>query len=443
MSISETNALETWRNLPALQQPDYADLDQLRQIIEVLRQRPGLVFATEIERLTKEIARAGSGDSFVLMGGDCAETFASTTEAQIRLKIQTMLQMGVVLSYGAALPVVKIGRIAGQYAKPRTNALETREGVSLPAYRGDAVNGIGFSASEREADPARLLEMYQHCSATLNLMRAFTKGGFADLNLVHTWNEGFTSNPAYARYESLAADIQRALRFMVASGAEIDGLKDVDFYASHEALLLEYESAMVRKDPLSGQLYNTSGHFLWIGERTRIPEGAHVELLSKVRNPIGVKLGPTGTAEDVLQLASKLNPANEPGKFTVITRMGADKIADVLPPVLERVKAEGIAVTWLTDPMHGNTIHTSSGIKTRHFDTVMREVEGFFVAHRQVGTVAGGLHIELTGDDVTEVLGGAFDLNELDLEERYESLVDPRLNHQQSLEMAFKVAELL
>lgn len=435
--------LESWREKTARQQPDYQDQQKLAEITQILRTRPGLVYATEIERLTSELARAGRGESFVLMGGDCAETFATTTEQQIRLKIQTLLQMSVVLSYGASLPVVKIGRIAGQYAKPRSNDTECRGKQSLPVYRGDAVNGIAYTATERQADPARLLEMYQHCLATLNLIRAYTKGGFADINLLHKWNEGFKANPAYARYESLAEDIRRALKFMVASGAEIDGLRDVDFYASHEALLLEYEAAMIRPDPLTGEFYDTSGHFLWIGERTRDPHGAHVELLSKVKNPLGVKLGPNVTAAEVLTLSEKLNPLNTPGKFTAITRIGADRIADTLPPILEATKAAGREIVWLSDPMHGNTIQTDSGIKTRHFDTIFKEVEGFFKAHQEAGTVAGGLHIELTGDDVTEVLGGAENLTEVDLEQRYESLVDPRLNHQQSLEMAFRVAELL
>lgn len=435
--------LESWREKAARQQPDYQDQQKLAKITQILRTRPGLVYATEIERLTSELARAGRGESFVLMGGDCAETFATTTEQQIRLKIQTLLQMSVVLSYGASLPVVKIGRIAGQYAKPRSQDIECRGTECLPVYRGDAVNAIAYTAIERQADPARLLEMYQHCLATLNLIRAYTKGGFADINLLHKWNEGFKANPAYARYESLAEDIRRALKFMVASGAEIDGLRDVDFYASHEALLLEYEAAMIRPDPLTGEFYDTSGHFLWIGERTRDPHGAHVEMLSNVKNPLGVKLGPKATAEEVLTLSEKLNPMNTPGKFTAITRIGADRIADTLPPILEATKAAGREIIWLSDPMHGNTIQTDSGIKTRHFDTIFKEVEGFFKAHQEAGTVAGGLHIELTGDDVTEVLGGAENLTEVDLEQRYESLVDPRLNHQQSLEMAFRVAELL
>lgn len=436
-------SLDSWRRFPAMQQPQYADQQKLEEVTATLRTRPGLVYAAEIEHLQQSLASAGRGECFVLMGGDCAETFATTTEQQIRLKVQTILQMGVVLSYGASLPVVKVGRIAGQYAKPRSLEFEEQAGVRLPVYRGDAVNGIGFTAGEREADPARLLEMYQHCLATLNLIRAFTKGGFADINLLHKWNEGFESNPAYARYESLAADIRRALAFVVASGAEIEGLRDVDFYVSHEALLLEYEAAMLRPDPLTGKLYDTSGHFLWIGERTRFPQGAHVELLRQVRNPIGVKLGPTATPDDVVQLAAKLNPDNEPGRFTAITRMGDQHLSEVLPSILERVQAEGLNVTWLCDPMHGNTIQTQSGIKTRHFDTIMSEIEQFFAVHKSLGTVSGGLHIELTGDDVTEVLGGAADLTEVDLAQRYESLVDPRLNHQQALEVAFRVAELL
>lgn len=388
-----SSQFESWRSLRALQQPDYADPALLAEVVAKLRARPGLVFAAEIESLLGEYARAGAGDSFILMGGDCAESFAATTLEQVSLKLQTLQRMSRILADACGKPVVKVGRMAGQYAKPRSHEFEEHERVKLPVYRGDAVNGVEFSPLARVADPQRLLRMYEHSLAALGWMRSY-----------------------------VAEEV---------------------FYSSHEALLLEYEAAMLRRDPESGWVYDTSGHFLWVGERTRIPEGAHVQFLSKVRNPLGVKLGATADAEDVLRLAAKLNPLNEPGRFTVITRMGAERITEVLPPILERVKAEGLAVTWLTDPMHGNTILTSSGIKTRHFDTVMREVEGFFAAHRQVGTKPGGLHIELTGDDVTEVIGGAVDLNELDLQQRYESLLDPRLNRAQAVEMAARVAAVL
>lgn len=439
----ETAPWNTWRTHPALQQPTYPDVEEVRAVTADLRSRPPLVFAGEVDDLRADLAAAGRGEAFVLTGGDCAETFVESTADHLRLKIQTLLQMAVVLTYGASLPVVKIGRIAGQYAKPRSSDTEVRGGVELPSYRGDAVNAHEFTAAARVPDPHRLLETYQHAAASLNLIRAFTKGGYADLRLVHHWNRGFTANPAYAKYESLAEEIHRAVKFMEAAGADFDSLREVDLYSSHEALLLEYESAMTRIDSRTGDPYDTSGHFLWVGERTRNLDGAHIELLSRVRNPIGVKLGPGTTPADVLALMDRLNPEGEPGRLTFITRMGAGRIRDLLPPLLEIVRADGRPVTWTTDPMHGNTITSSTGYKTRSFETVMDEVRGFFDAHAQVGTVPGGIHVELTGDDVTEVIGGSERLDEASLEERYETLVDPRLNHQQSLEMAFQVAELL
>lgn len=393
-------SLDSWRSFPALQQPQYADLQKLQQVTSRLRMLPGLVELAEISQLQNLLAAAGRGEYFVLMGGDCAETFNSTTGQQISLQVQTIMEMAEVFSKGTSLPVVQVGRIAGQYAKPRSLEFEEQNGVRLPVYRGDAVNGIGFTAGEREADPLRLLEMYNHCSSTLRLIREFTS-------------------------------------------SQQSSSQGLGFYVSHEALLLEYESAMLRLDSLTGSLYASSGHFLWIGERTRFPEGAHVELLRQVRNPIGVKLGATATADDVVELALRLNPDNELGRFTAITRMGAEYLSDRLPPILERVKAEGLQVTWLSDPMHGNTIQTQSGLKTRHFDTIMSEIEQFFAVHEDCGTVAAGLHIELTGNAVTEVLGGAGELREVDLHQRYESLVDPRLNYQQALEVADRVAALL
>ncbi|MDO4259881.1 MAG: 3-deoxy-7-phosphoheptulonate synthase class II [Actinomycetaceae bacterium] len=434
---------DTWRQREALQQPTYPDSIRVEDVTAELRGKPPLVFAGEVDDLRDWMAAAGRGDAFVLTGGDCAETFAENTADHLRLKIQTLLQMAVVLTYGASLPVVKIGRIAGQYAKPRSADTETRDGVTLPSYRGDAVNSFEFSPEARQPDPARLLDLYHHASSTLNLIRAFTKGGYADLRLVHDWNRGFTANPAYARYESLAEEIHRAVKFMEAAGADFDSLREVDLYSSHEALLLEYESAMTRIDSRTGNAYDTSGHFLWVGERTRNLEGAHIELLARVRNPVGVKLGPTTTVEDMLGIMDRLNPDGEPGRLTFITRMGADRIRQALPPLLEASLADGRPITWTTDPMHGNTITSTTGYKTRRFETVMDEVRGFFDAHRQVGTVPGGIHVELTGDDVTEVVGGAEKLDDESLQHRYETLVDPRLNHQQSLEMAFLVAELL
>ncbi|MDO5728963.1 MAG: 3-deoxy-7-phosphoheptulonate synthase class II [Actinomycetaceae bacterium] len=443
MITDEKFPWDSWREREAKQQPQYPDEARLREVTSALRSRPPLVFAGEADDLRTQMAAAARGDAFVLMGGDCAETFRDTTADQIRLKIQTILQMAVVLTYGASLPIIKVGRIAGQYAKPRSADLETRDGISLPSYRGDAVNDHSFSEDARVPDPRRLLDMYQYSASSLNLIRAFTKGGYADMRRVHEWNRGFTSNPAYARYEALAQEINRAVKFMEAAGADFDGLRVVDLFSSHEALLLEYEAAMTRVDSRGGEFYNTSGHFLWIGERTRDPEGAHVELLRKVRNPVGAKISDSATGDDLLRLMDRLNPDGEPGRLTFITRMGAAHIRRVLPELLEKVKDDGRPVTWISDPMHGNTIQTSSGYKTRDFDTIMDEVEGFFEAHQQVGTIPGGLHVELTGDDVTEVIGGSEHLDERRLEERYETLVDPRLNHQQSLEMAFRVAELI
>ncbi|MEE6274380.1 class II 3-deoxy-7-phosphoheptulonate synthase [Georgenia wangjunii] len=435
--------LERWRALDATQQPAWPDPTELRQVTAELAVAPPLVFAGEADHLREQLARAARGEAFLLQGGDCAETFAESTADNIRNKIRTILQMAVVLTYGASLPIIKMGRMAGQYAKPRSNDLEERAGVTLPAYRGDAVNGHAFTPESRIPDPRRLMRAYHSSATTLNLIRAFSGGGFADLRRVHEWNRGFMANPAYKRYDAMANEIDRAIRFMAAAGADFDALRTVDFYSSHEALLLDYERAMTRIDSRTGDPYNTSAHFLWIGERTRDIDGAHVDLLSRVRNPIGVKLGPTTTADTALALMDKLNPAGEPGRLTFITRMGANKIRDVLPSLLERVSAEGGPVTWVCDPMHGNTFASPSGYKTRQFATILDEVAGFFESHTAAGTVPGGLHVELTGDDVTEVLGGSEEIDEGALSRRYETLVDPRLNHQQSLEMAFAVSEML
>lgn len=444
-AVSEESASwESWRSKRALQQPSYPDPEALDSVLAELRRQPPLVFAGEVDDLRTNLAAASRGEAFVLTGGDCAETFAEATADHLRLKIQTLLQMAVVLTYGASLPVIKIGRIAGQYAKPRSSDMETRGDVTLPSYRGDAVNSFEFTPESRIPDPTRLLDLYHHAASTLNLIRAFTRGGYADLRLVHHWNRGFTANPAYARYESLAEEIHRAVKFLEAAGVSSAAqMRSVDLFSSHEALLLDYESAMTRIDSRTGNPYNTSGHFLWIGERTRGVDDAHVELLAHVRNPIGVKLGPTTSIDDMRRLVDRLNPEGEEGRLTFITRMGADKIRDALPPLLEAQAHDGRPVTWVTDPMHGNTITSSTGYKTRRFETIMDEVTGFFEAHREAGTVPGGIHVELTGDDVTEVLGGSEQLDEEALRDRYETLVDPRLNHQQSLEMAFQVAEYL
>ena len=440
----ESAPWEAWRSKRALQQPRYPDPEALDSVLAELRRQPPLVFAGEVDDLRTNLAAASRGEAFVLTGGDCAETFAEATADHLRLKIQTLLQMAVVLTYGASLPVIKIGRIAGQYAKPRSSDMETRGDVTLPSYRGDAVNSFEFTPESRIPDPTRLLDLYHHAASTLNLIRAFTRGGYADLRLVHHWNRGFTANPAYARYESLAEEIHRAVKFLEAAGvSSVSQMRSVDLFSSHEALLLDYESAMTRIDSRTGDPYNTSGHFLWIGERTRGVDDAHVELLTHVRNPIGVKLGPTTSIDDMRRLVDRLNPEGEEGRLTFITRMGADKIRHALPPLLEAQAHDGRPVTWVTDPMHGNTITSSTGYKTRRFETIMDEVTGFFEAHREAGTVPGGIHVELTGDDVTEVLGGSEQLDEEALRDRYETLVDPRLNHQQSLEMAFQVAEYL
>ena len=440
----ESAPWESWRSKRALQQPSYPDPEALDSVLAELRSQPPLVFAGEVDDLRKNLGAASRGEAFVLMGGDCAETFAEATADHLRLKIQTLLQMAVVLTYGASLPVIKIGRIAGQYAKPRSSDMETRGDVTLPSYRGDAVNSFEFTPESRIPDPTRLLDLYHHAASTLNLIRAFTRGGYADLRLVHHWNRCFTANPAYARYESLAEEIHRAVKFLEAAGVSSAAqMRSVDLFSSHEALLLDYESAMTRIDSRTGDPYNTSGHFLWIGERTRGVDDAHVELLAHVRNPIGVKLGPTTSIDDMRRLVDRLNPEGEEGRLTFITRMGADKIRHALPPLLEAQARDGRPVTWVTDPMHGNTITSSTGYKTRRFETIMDEVTGFFKAHREAGTVPGGIHVELTGDDVTEVLGGSEQLDEEALRDRYETLVDPRLNHQQSLEMAFQVAEYL
>ena len=435
--------LDRYRELPAKQQPTWPDQAAVERASEELALQPPLVFAGEADQLRERLAAAARGEAFLLQGGDCAETFDAATADKIRDRVKTLLQMAVVLTYGASMPVIKVGRMAGQFAKPRSSDSETREGVTLPAYRGDLVNGYDFTVESRTADPARLVQGYHVSASTLNLIRAFTQGGFADLRQVHAWNRGFVSNPANQRYESLAGEIDRALRFMDACGVDHAALTQTEFYVSHEALLLDYERPLTRIDSRTGELYDTSAHMLWIGERTRELDGAHVEFLSHVRNPIGVKLGPTATVDDALRLIDKLDPEREPGRLTFITRMGAGKIRDVLPGLLEGVRDAGATPLWITDPMHGNGITTATGYKTRRFDDVMDELLGFFEAHRAVGTVPGGIHVELTGDDVTECLGGSENIDEATLATRYESVCDPRLNHMQSLELAFQVAEEL
>ena len=429
--------------LVAAQQPQWAAED-LNAAVKELKSFPPLVFAGECDDLKSHIAQAAAGRAFWLQGGDCAETFASATADSIRDRIKTILQMAAILQYYSSMPVIKVGRMAGQFAKPRSSDTETRGEVTLPAYRGDAVNDLAFTPEARRPDPNRLVRVYNTSAATLNLVRAFTQGGFADLRKVHDWNKGFVKDTPYAtRYEAMATEIGRALDFMKSAGVEPEQFKTVEFYASHEALILEYEKALTRIDSRTGNPYDVSGHFIWIGERTRQLDGAHVEFASKVKNPIGVKLGPKTSVDDALRLIDKLDPTREPGRLTFITRMGAGKIRESLPALVDGVTKSGANVLWVCDPMHGNTFESSTGYKTRQFEDVMDEVKGFFEVHKSLGTFPGGVHIELTGDDVTECLGGGAQISAEDLATRYETACDPRLNHTQSLELAFLVAEML
>ena len=431
-------------SLVAAQQPSWPDKGELDNAISTLRTLPPLVFAGECDNLKARVADAAAGRAFWLQGGDCAETFAAATADSIRNRIKTILQMAAVLQYGASLPVIKVGRMAGQFAKPRSNDVEVRGDITLPAYRGDAVNDLEFTAEARRPDPQRLVRVYNTSSATLNLVRAFTQGGFADLRLVHEWNKGFVKDSQIgARYEAMANEIGRALDFMRSAGVNPEEFKTVDFFASHEALILEYEKALTRIDSRTGLPYDVSAHFVWIGERTRQLDGAHIDFAKKIRNPIGVKLGPKTTADDALTLIKELNPDREPGRLTFITRMGAGKIRELLPPLVKAVTDSGAEVLWVCDPMHGNTYEAPSGYKTRKFEDVLDEVKGFFEVHQKLGTHPGGIHVELTGDDVTECVGGGTEISHDDLATRYETACDPRLNHTQSLELAFLVAEML
>ncbi len=434
----------TWPVLPAAQQPQWPDQAALDDVLAQLRALPPLVFAGECDQLQNRLAAASRGEAFVLMGGDCAETFEGATAEAIRAKLKTVLQMAIVLTYGASLPVVKVGRMAGQYFKPRSKPLEARDGVELPSYFGDGVNGLEFDAARRIPDPNRLLRSYQTASSTLNLVRAFTQGGYADLREVHSWNQDFVAEtPAGNRYEQVAGEIDRALAFMAACGADPDEFKRVEFYSGHEALVLDYEKAMTRIDSRTGNWYDVSGHFIWVGERTRQLDGAHVDFASRIHNPIGVKLGPTTTPETAVELAELLNPERIDGRLTFISRMGAGVVRDALPPIVEKVEASGHRVLWICDPMHGNTREGSTGHKTRSYDDVADEVLGFFQVHKTLGTVPGGIHVELTGDDVTECVGGTQGVTEDQVGDRYETACDPRLNRAQSLELAFDVADYL
>ncbi|WP_126346391.1 class II 3-deoxy-7-phosphoheptulonate synthase [Kocuria rosea] len=442
-SAADYPGLDDWRELAADQQPTWRDHPDFAASIAELNAVPPLVFAGEVDKLRDRLAEVANGRAFFLQGGDCAETFEGATADRISARVKTLLQMAVVLTYGASMPVVKMGRMAGQFSKPRSSNDETRDGTTLPTFRGEMVNGFDFTEESRVHDPRRMVRGYHTSASTLNLIRAFTTGGFADLRLVHAWNMGFTTNPAHARYESLAREIDRAVKFMDACGADFDALRTTEFYAGHEALLLDYERALSRIDSRTHLPYGTSGHFLWIGERTRELDGAHVDLLSRLRNPIGVKLGPKTTGDDALALIDKLDPEREPGRLTFITRMGAKNIREKLPSLVEAVERSGAKVVWVTDPMHGNTVSLPSGYKTRNFDDVVDEVRGFFEVHEAIGSFPGGIHVEMTGDDVAECLGGADPVDESSFQDRYESLCDPRLNHMQSLEIAFLVAGYL
>lgn len=437
---------DSWKTFEASQQPIWPDHDSLQKVLEELSALPPLVFAGEARNLTEQLAAVSRREAFMLQAGDCAESFDTSADS-IRDRLRVILQMAVILTYYTGVPVVKVGRIAGQFAKPRSSDTETVDGLELPSFRGHMVNDINFNEDSRAANPKRLLTAYNRAAATLNLLRAFTKGGFAALSRVHQWNREFVAaSPAGQRYEALADEIDRAVSFMQACGMDGDKLSElseVDFHTSHEALILGYEEALTRQDSLTGEWYDCSAHMLWIGERTRDLDGAHIEFLRGVNNPIGCKLGPDANAEDVLTLCETLNPEKVPGRLTLISRMGAEIVTEKLPTILEAVKEAGHPVVWVCDPMHGNTFSTENGHKTRHFDDVLKEITGFFEAHKKVGTYPGGVHLELTGDDVTECLGGGAQLDAEDLSKRYETMCDPRLNGSQSIDIAFRIAELL
>lgn len=447
IAAMDTWTPRSWKDAPTAQQPEWPDPARLEETIEHLRSLPPLVFAGEARRLKDAMSRVSRGEAFVLQAGDCAESFGDFSADGIRDKLKIILQMAVVLTYASGLPVVKIGRIAGQFAKPRSSPSEKLDDVELPSFRGHAVNDLAFDESSRRADPARLVRAYHQSVATLNLIRAFTKGGFADLNQIHMWNQEFVAGSTQGkRYEALARQIDRALRFMAACGIDLSAdshLHEVDLYTSHEALILGYEEALTRQDSLTGHWYDCSAHMLWIGERTRQLDGGHVEFLSGVDNPIACKLGPSATSDEVLALCDRLNPHNETGRLAFITRMGSDGVEEALPPLLRAVAEGGREVTWICDPMHANTFSTDSGFKTRRFDDILREIKGFFAVHAAEGTVPGGVHLELTHEAVTECLGGAEEVLDAHLAERYQALCDPRLNARQSVDLAFQIGEML
>ena len=438
---------DSWRSCPIKQQPAWPDEADLDRALKQIASYPPLVFAGEARSLQSGLAQVAAGNAFLLQAGDCAESFEDFSATSIREKLRVILQMAIVLTYSAGVPVMKVGRIAGQFAKPRSSDFERIGDEDLPSFRGHIVNADGATAAARQPQPERLIQAYHQSASTLNLVRAFTKGGFAALDRVHAWNQEFVaSSPAGQRYDQLATEIDRALRFMRATGMDTESnanLREVDVWTSHEALLLGYEEALTRQDSTTGGWYDCSAHMLWIGERTRDLDGAHVEFLRGVGNPIGCKVGPTMTAEQLLDLCERLNPSRIPGRLTLITRMGADHIEDGLRPLLRAVRETAHPVVWACDPMHGNTFTSETGRKTRHFEDVVREIEGFVRAHRAEQTWPRGIHVELTGDEVTECVGGADDLSDADLDHRYETVCDPRLNGRQSLELAFRTAELI
>ena len=428
--------LDIWRTLPAAQQPEWPDDAAMREVAGTLAALPPLVVASEVDQLRDRLGAVARGEAFLLQGGDCAETFATSSQADIAGKVRVLLQMAVVLTYGASMPVVKLGRVAGQYAKPRSS---TMDAAGRPSYRGDMINDL---TGERSPDPRRILRAYSTAATTLNLLRAYASGGLAALDRVHSWNTAFArTTETGARYEHMANEIDRAVRFMRACGVHDGALEGVELYASHEGLVLEYERALTRIE--GDRAYDLSGHFVWVGERTRQLDGAHLDFVSRIANPIGVKLGPGTTPEFAAELVQRLDLHNTPGRLTLISRMGNDKVRDILPPIIEKVQSTGHLVVWHCDPMHGNTEETAAGVKTRHLDRIIDEVDGFFDVHAAMGTHPGGLHVELTGDDVTECIGGTAELTAGDLARRYETACDPRLNIEQSLELAFRVAERL
>ena len=438
---------DTWRGKPIEQVPEYPDGDALDRVEERLRRYPPLVFAGEARRLKARLAQAADGEAFLLQGGDCAESFAEFHPDTIRDTFRVLLQMAVVLTFGAACPVVKVGRMAGQFAKPRSSDTETRDGVTLPSYRGDNVNGMEFTAEARRPDPDRMVQGYNQSAATLNLLRAFAQGGYADLQKVHQWNLGFVADsPLGERYRDLANRLDETLAFMAACGLTSETtpqLRETDFFTSHEGLLLNYEQAMTRVDSTTGDWYDTSAHMLWIGDRTRRLDGAHVEFMRGIHNPVALKAGPTLEPDELIRLIDVLNPANEAGRLTVIARMGADQVERLLPPLIRTVGREGRKVVWVCDPMHANTVKSANGYKTRHFDRILTEVRAFFAVHKAEGSHAGGVHFEMTGQDVTECVGGAQAITEAGLSDRYHTHCDPRLNAKQALELAFLLAETL